>query len=130
MKEKKQEFLTTYEDQCICYLLSIMERLRINKKDKTRIVFENRIIRSDIEINYNLPFAIERFPFYVSLYNKYGNLYTLMEKCAQRGLVSINIGNEKRSKMRKGLYNYKKLSQEEKKNFLNELLRGRVKFSL
>lgn len=127
---KKQEFLTTYEDQCICYLLSIMERLRINKKDKTRIVFENRIIRSDIEINYNLPFAIERFPFYVSLYNKYGDLYTLMEKCAQRGLVSINIGNEKRSKMRKGLYNYKKLSQEEKKNFLNELLRGRVKFSL
>lgn len=120
---KKQEFLKTYEDQCICYLLSLMEHIRINKKQQMQIIVENGIIENDISIDYDLPFAIGRFPFYVSLYNKYGDLYALMEKCVQRGLASVNIGNMKKTKMKKGLYNYKKLSQEEKEKFFDALLR-------
>ena len=122
-EDKKQVFLKTYEDQCICCLLSLMEHIRINKKQQMQIVVESEIIENDVAIDYDLPFAIGRFPFYVSLYNKYGDLYALMEKCVHRGLASVNIGNMKKTRMKKGLYNYKKLSQEEKEKFFNMLLR-------
>ena len=49
-----------------------------------------------------------------------------MEKCVQRGLASVNIGNMKKSKMKKGLYNYKKLSHEEKEKFFKVLLRAGI----
>lgn len=125
-EDKKQEFLETYGDQCICYMLLLTERIRINKKQQMQIVVENGIIENDIAIDYELPFAIGRFPFYISLYNKYGDLYALMEKCVQRGLASVNIGNMKKSKMKKGLYNYKKLSHEEKEKFFKVLLRAGI----
>lgn len=125
-EDKKQEFLETYGDQCICYMLLLTERIRINKKQQMQIVVENGIIENDIAIDYELPFAIGRFPFYISLYNKYGDLYALMEKCVQRGLASVNIGNMKKSKMKKGLYNYKKISHEEKEKFFKVLLRAGI----
>ncbi len=123
-EDKKQEFLKTYEDQCICYLLSLMEHIRINKNQQMQSAVENRIIENDIAIGYELPFTIGRFPFYVSLYNEYGDLYALMEKCVQRGLASVNIGDMKKTKMKKGFYNYKKLSREEREKFFNALLRA------
>lgn len=122
-ENKKQEFLKTYENQCIGYLLSLMEHIIINKKQQIQIVVENGMVENDIETDYELPFAIGRFPFYVSLYNKYGDLYALMEKYVERELTSDTIGTMKRTKMKKGLYNYKKLSQEERKKFLNLLLK-------
>ena len=87
-----------------------------------QIVVKNRIMENDIAIDYELPFVIGRFPFYVCLYNKYGDLYALMEKCVQRGLASVNIGNLKKTKMKKELYNYKKLSQEEREKYFKMLL--------
>lgn len=121
--DKKQEFLKTYEKQCICYLLLLMEHIKINKKKENQVVVESGIIESDIAINYDLPFAIGGFPFYVSLYNKYGDLYALMEKCVEKGMASISIANVKKSKIKKGLYNYKKLSKEEKENLFRVLLK-------
>lgn len=121
-EDKKQEFLETYGDQCICYMLSLTEYIRINKKQQMQIVVKNRIMENDIAIDYELPFVIGRFPFYVCLYNKYGDLYALMEKCVQRGLASVNIGNMKKTKMKKELYNYKKLSQEEREKYFKMLL--------
>ena len=91
-----------------------------------QIVWDSRKIENDIAIDYELPFAIGRFPFYVSLYNKYGDLYALMEKCVQRGLASVNIGNMKKTKMKKGLDNYKKLYQEEKEKLFKVLLRADI----
>lgn len=120
-EDKKQEFLETYGDQCICYMLLLMEHIMINKKQQMQFVVKN-----DVAINYELPLAIGRFPFYVSLYNKYGDLYALMEKCVQRGLASVNIGNIKKTKMKKGLYNYKKLSQEEREKIFKVLLRAGI----
>ena len=123
-EDKKREFLEIYGDQCIYYMLLLMEHIRINTKQQMQIVVEDGIIEKDIAIDYELPFAIGRFPFYVSLYNKYGDLYGLMEKYVEKGVASVNIGNMKKTKMKKGLYNYKKLSQEEKEKFFKVLLRA------
>lgn len=121
-EEKKQEFLKIYEDQCIRCLLPLMEHIRKSKKQPMQIVAENVIVANNITIDHELRFSIGRFPFFVSLYNKYGDLFTLMEKCVQRGLASVDIGNANKTKIKKGLNSYKKLSLEERKKFFEYLL--------
>lgn len=122
-EDKKQEFIEAYSNDSICYILSLMGHIRINKKQQMQIVLDDEMTEVNKRLDVHLPFAVSRFPFYISLFNKYGILYNLMESCVQKGIDSIDTTNVKRSIIKKGIYNYKKMPQDTKEKFFNVFLK-------
>ncbi len=120
--EKIKEFVGTFTGQCIQYVLSIMAEMRIPRYFNAHPIDMERVMiideESDIRFANDMSSRIGNIPFYLVLCSKYDCLYNLMEECANNGLASFSIKRFKRSTLKKGLYNYKKLSQDERQHFL------------
>lgn len=115
--DKKLEFLKTYADQCVCYLLSVLNSISINPQKQMHVVFElpAKILNNNLKTNF-LPIH-GTIPFYVLLYSKYGDLYLLMDGYVRSGINNLHYGSIKKSILKKGFAHYTKLSQGDRKKF-------------
>lgn len=68
------------------------------------------------------PFGIRNIPFYILIYGRYSSLYKLMEKCIDRGFGRVNIDGMKRSVVKRGFNNYKKMPWEKRQQLLELLV--------
>lgn len=118
--DRKKKFLDTFSMPCIQYLLIFLSEVKILKPEKYLINIEHTLANeeSDIRFEYDMPIGMRNIPFYLLLYNKYNSLYDLMEGCISKGFNSVDVGSLKKSNLKKGYNNYKKMSQEERKQFL------------
>lgn len=121
--EKIDEFLKIFSVYCVRYLLVVMSRIKVSGFCE---IHSNRwnIIHEDDELDrtfIEMSGRVGNLPFYLLLINKYGNLYEILEEYVNKGFQSIDAANIKRSVLKKGFYNYKKLSHEERKQYLKFL---------
>lgn len=97
---------------------------RLPVKENNRMCAAQRPVSVDPHIglltvimDYQVRVVPQSFPFYILLYKKYGDLYSMMEKCIEKGFSSVKIGKHRKNELKKGFNNYKKMSIEKKKNF-------------
>lgn len=119
--EKVKEFVDTFSNQCVQYVLIAMAEMKMSKYNDKHFINMERIMNEedpDIRFAIDMPSKIGNIPFYLILCSKYNCLYDLMEKCMNNGIDSFYIKGTKKSILKKGLYNYKKLSQDERRHVL------------
>lgn len=119
-EEQKQKFLETYRGQCIKFILNLLAHIGIDSTNEIEII-NSEGIRTSVIMEYQMSIVSKSFPFYVSLWGKYGDFYGMMEELSQKGHTSIKLGGLKNLKMIKALNNYKRMSPEKKEKFFRLL---------
>lgn len=123
-QNKRSQFIDTFSMHCIRYMLMMCAEIElkiINSKETHIIDIRNShslLDSENIPYLFESPFGIRNIPFYVLLYGRYSSLYELMERCIARGFGKVNIGEMKRSVLKRGFNNYKKLTREKKQQLL------------
>ena len=128
--ERIKEFIEKFSIPCIHYLLLVMSEKRIFKGiDREYInieAFAQEIEKGNHLIYNYVAVGIRNRPFYLSLYSKYADLYELLEMSIGKDIGLSRVGKLKKANLRKGLNNYKKLGQEERKRFLKVFCKAEV----
>jgi len=121
--KKIDQFLKTFSVQCARYLLMLLSAIDNSRFRELHSVKLGHIQEFDSldKMSINIQSSRGSIPFYVFIFSQYGRLYDLMEKCINKGFGAISKGNVKKSELKKGFYNYKQLSQEERKQYLSFL---------
>ena len=127
-EEKKVKFIEAFKSHTLVYFLYLLSDVSIVKIEREVRMGHRLLVENSDEIQFDIDYRadtiIRNVPFYVGVFNEYGNIEEFMETSTQLAFndlikqMDIQVGKKARNRLKKGYNSYMKMNSRQKKSIL------------
>lgn len=127
-EEKKVKFIEAFKSHTLVYFLYLLADVSIVKIEREVRMGHRLLVENSDEIQFDIDYRadtiIRNVPFYVGVFNEYGNIEEFMETSTQLAFndlikqMDIQVGKKARNRLKKGYNSYMKMNSRQKKSIL------------
>lgn len=128
-QDRKEEFKRTYEIECIKYALNQFSYIKRGNDPKDKFILAENKYESDLLFGHGLiGRSSQNIPFYVLAYQHYFDIYTTVELIKDQSFKiwlneQNNLSKKEKNILKNGIYTYKTLKKEDRKKYLELMIR-------